>query len=57
MKSKKAALVNATVVGTLAKVLDFLCMEMSAGAEQGYLLASEVGPAQKNHCCPTQLAD
>lgn len=55
-EKQKAALVKATVVGTLAKVPDLLCMEMSAGAEQGYLLASEAGPAQENHCCPTQLA-
>jgi len=45
--------VKATVVGTLAKLLDFLCMEMSA--EQDYLLAFEAGPAQKKHCYPTQL--
>ena len=54
MKSKEAAWTKATVIGTLAKVLDLLCMEISAGAEQGYLLASEARPAQKNHCYPIQ---
>lgn len=47
MKSKETALAKATVIGTLAKVLDLLCMEMSAGAEQSSLLVSEAGPAEK----------
>lgn len=42
--SSGSALVKVPVDQTLAKVL---YMEMSAGAEQGYLLASEAGPAQK----------
>lgn len=54
MKSKETALAKATVIGTLAKVLDLLCMEMSAGAEQSSLLVSEAGPAEKKHCYPTQ---
>lgn len=47
---------KATVIGTIAKVLNLLCIEMSAGAEEGYVLASEADPAQKNHWCPVWLA-